>query len=340
MSDKWTEHSIILPRSLPLAEPTIEAVGVLGDIVSEHAEIIIIDDPCNFTNSQNHRQRQKIIEWLLSVFDIVTKEGKIIVIGTRWHPDDVYRFILANKEKRFSNWETIIRQAILPDGTPWFTDKFTIEDLEQKKREKGYVLFLAQYMNDVTAMEDRLFKSHWIKLYTDKTKPKGFDMVTQGIDLAVISERRAKQENKKNAAYTAEVTIGITDKKDIYVLDVWKKRIGFRDQKEIFKSKGDQFKPHKIGLESNQYQHMMAEELMDTTLLPVVPIPSTASKEARARRLSVLMQNGKIHIHESMGWFIDELVFWPDKGKDTVDAFGRAIEVVDEKKKAIFMGGF
>lgn len=342
LADSWNETTIILERTGALAEPTVEAVGVGGDIVSEHAELLILDDLVNLKNVRTHPQRQKVIEWMIATFDIVTKDGQIIILGTRYDPNEVYGFILKNKDQFPDNvWKKIVRCAVLPDGTPWFSDKFTVKDLEKKKLEKGYVMFLAQYQNDVTGLEDRIFKSHWIQTF--KEAPLGITMTVGGMDLAATSLKRMKQREretrkKQNPDYTAFVTVGITEDKHIWVINRWRGRLSYKEQKERVKEEYRTFAHNKIGIESNQYQYVMSEDLIDTTVIPVVPITSTESKEARARRTSLFFEQGRVHIHESMKDLIEELIFFPDKKKDLVDALGKAIEVVEHKSKAIFFG--
>jgi len=67
------------------------AVGVRGAVTGRRADLIIIDDPVKSqADAEGTRQRIHAWEWFKS--DIVTRlkpGGKIVLIMTRWHQDDL-----------------------------------------------------------------------------------------------------------------------------------------------------------------------------------------------------------------------------------------------------------
>ena len=67
------------------------SVGVRGAISGRRADLVIIDDPIKSqADAESSRQRGHIWDWYKS--DITTRlkpGGKVVLIMTRWHPDDL-----------------------------------------------------------------------------------------------------------------------------------------------------------------------------------------------------------------------------------------------------------
>jgi len=88
LSSKWTESSIIVSRDKRgLKEPTIQAMGVLGNIVGDHYELGIVDDPVNIEDAESHTVRERKKRWFQKLPPILQR---MIFIGTPWHYDDLY----------------------------------------------------------------------------------------------------------------------------------------------------------------------------------------------------------------------------------------------------------
>jgi predicted phage terminase large subunit-like protein len=144
--------------------------------------------------------------------------------------------------------------------------------------------------------------------------------IYQGIDLA-ISE-------KETADYFVLITIGTDANGNIYILDLYRDRLSFKSQQEIIKIKAQQWQPVSIGVEINQYQRALAQELIRTTNLPIRELQTTKDKVIRAQRRSALFENKKVFLRKDMTAFIDELCLFPDASHDDIfDAFDFAVTV-------------
>ena len=83
---KWTEDSISVPRSRVVKEPSITCGGVLGNLVSLHNDLIILDDTVSNGNSYTPGQREKLLDWFTSVIlPALEPDGQLCMVGTRWH---------------------------------------------------------------------------------------------------------------------------------------------------------------------------------------------------------------------------------------------------------------
>ncbi|MBI4248571.1 MAG: hypothetical protein HY611_03625, partial [Elusimicrobia bacterium] len=97
LSETWTSEKITIPRDRILKEPSISVAGMGGTIVSQHADLVIIDDPQGEKNSGSPFQRKKVLSWLQkTVLPILEPNGRIIICMTRWHKDDLAGVIMSD----------------------------------------------------------------------------------------------------------------------------------------------------------------------------------------------------------------------------------------------------
>jgi len=89
--ENWAGDSIIIDRDdIKLKDPTINAVGLFGSILSSRADIIIVDDLVDQQNSANEEQRQKIKDWVYTtLMPVLVPGGRFIYLGNTWHMDDL-----------------------------------------------------------------------------------------------------------------------------------------------------------------------------------------------------------------------------------------------------------
>ncbi len=100
MRDNWSGDSIIIEReALSLKDPTINAVGLLGSILSKRADLIICDDVVNQENSATETQRLKVIDWIdTTVRPVLLPTGRFMYLGNTWHMDDLVSRLLKNPQ--------------------------------------------------------------------------------------------------------------------------------------------------------------------------------------------------------------------------------------------------
>jgi len=98
---KWDESAInVMGRTISAKENTITTIGVEGAIASKHYDVIICDDLVDEKNSMTKGQRDKVRVFYYKMIDpCLEPGGKRWVIGTRYHPDDLYGHL---KENEFS----------------------------------------------------------------------------------------------------------------------------------------------------------------------------------------------------------------------------------------------
>ncbi len=91
-ADTWRVDTVYLgsdARNSSEKDPTIQALGMGGQIYGARADLIILDDCITTANAHEY---EKQINWLQKeVITRLGKNGKLLIVGTRIAPSDFYR---------------------------------------------------------------------------------------------------------------------------------------------------------------------------------------------------------------------------------------------------------
>ena len=90
-ADTWKADRIYIARDSTEKDPTVQALGIGGQITGARSNLIILDD---VVTTSNAHEWEKQLLWLQR--DVITRlgdHGKLLVIGTRIAPNDLYREI-------------------------------------------------------------------------------------------------------------------------------------------------------------------------------------------------------------------------------------------------------
>jgi hypothetical protein len=126
-AEQWASDMVTLStddRDGVEKDPTIQALGIRGQIYGARADLIIVDDAVTLANANEWEAQQ---DWLIQeVGSRPGPSGKIIVVGTRVRAGDLY-YQLRNGENYTSGkspWTYLSQPAILeehPDPNQWKT---------------------------------------------------------------------------------------------------------------------------------------------------------------------------------------------------------------------------
>lgn len=340
----WNDREFTVNRrTIIKKEATVTALGASGAVISKHFDVIVGDDLVGLENARTERQRANLKEWFYSsLLPTLEPDGDIHILGTRYNPLDLYEDLIKSR-----NYEVNIQRAIqLVDGkeVSLWAEKFTIDRLREIRAESGKIIFNMQYQNDTELAKGRIFKAQYFRYYeeykidydfqTAKIRIKdneGIDRwirvrVYMGADLAI-----SENENSNNDFFVLMI-IGVDDNRNVYVLDYVKDRLTFNTQLTTTISYGRDKYPmvERVGVETNQYQKALAQELRRLSLLPVININTTKDKVTRAMRRSANFENGKVYFREGMDDLEECLLLFPEVDHDDLfDALDHAMTVAD-----------
>lgn len=215
------------------------SAGVGGPITGYGAMLGIIDDPFkNYQEAESPLIRERVWNWYQTTFRTRMWEGgKIIVVMTRWHEDDLAGRLLNSQHEK---WEVVRLPAIaetqegrdksaeylnlhdqigLPDpahrqpGEPLCPSRFSIAELERLKVDVGPIAWAGQYNGSPRAPEGNMIKRTWFHLIT-------LQEIIELLPEMTLVRYWDKAATEAGGAYTAGVLIGRDKLFRYYVIDV------------------------------------------------------------------------------------------------------------------------
>lgn len=296
--------------------------GVGGPITGKGAEVLIIDDPVkNAEQANSPTFREKAKEWYKSTaYTRLTPTGKVILIQTRWHEDDLGGWLLSDSD---DDWTVIDLPAIATTdndaigrktGEALWPELWTLDKLLQTKKQLGEYWFSAMYQQQPQPLEGGILKRSWLRYYTDMMV-QNYSTYT-GWDLA-ISE-------KETADYTCSCTVKMGDQDGhLYIMDWTRDRIDFPSQVNAVLNKQSQYNSDIIAIEEVAYQAALPQALRKY-LLPVKGVKATRDKVTKIQSTFLLFEQGLVHLpekHPLLGEFENEYAMFPSgKHDDLLDA--------------------
>ena len=112
-ADKWTQDAIYIERESGEKDPTLQALGIGGQIYGARADLIILDDCVTLSNAGEY---DKQIRWIQQeVLTRIGPTGKLLIVGTRVDPIDMYRELRNNDRypEGKSPWTYLAMPAVL-----------------------------------------------------------------------------------------------------------------------------------------------------------------------------------------------------------------------------------
>ncbi len=315
-SEHWKETSIIVPRSRHMKEVSIAVAGIGTSAVSQHYDVIIDDDIVNRQNVENFEQREKVYQTFKDDFGLLSPEGQNVVVGTRWHEQDIYGTLLDNQD-----YKHILFKAHKDDGSLLFPKVLSEEFLEGRKKDMGTALFLAQYENNPQALKGSMFRREWFEIVSEVPA-----------DLRKVRYWDLAATTSTSSDYTAGALIGI--KNGIYyILDIKRFRGTPLEVESLIRQTAMldgnipvyiEQEPGSSGVQT--IDHFRREVLRG---FDFHGDKKASSKELRARPVSAAAEAGNVKILKG-AWnedFLNELVMFPQgTHDDQVDAVSGAFE--------------
>ena len=157
-------------RGSEAKDPTVQAVGIRGQVYGARSDLIIVDDAIDNTNVHDF---EKQIPWLLSIVGsrLAPRSGRLLVIGTRIASRDLYSE-LRNPDRYYGGkqpWTYLLQPAVLEyaeDPADWRTlwpYSDTPADPDEEPVEGG--LYRRWDGETLSEVRDALPPSEWSRVY-------------------------------------------------------------------------------------------------------------------------------------------------------------------------------
>ena len=376
--EKWTEREISIDHPLrkeeAIRDPSIFTAGLTSNIVGMHCDIAILDDVVVTNNAYTEEGRNKVLDQYSFLSSIEGAGAKEWIVGTRYHPDDLYARLLERTADEYDDTGNLISTNPLfdvkefpvesvGDGTgeflwprqqrtdgKWFGfDAKVLADKRNKYLNK--IHFRAQYYNDPRDVDASPISRDCFQYY-ERTHLFSKDgkwhcnrnrlNVAAAVDFAYTTG--------KSSDYTAIVVIGADSFGNYYVLEIDRFKTGrpsdyFIHIIKLFEKWGFR----KVRFEVSGGQKTLVEDFKENYIRPLGlglsvdeyrPPQWAGSKEERILSILEPRYQNKQMWHYMGGHcqtLEEELMFANPSHDDCKDALASAVDFVTQPMNSFLL---
>jgi predicted phage terminase large subunit-like protein len=333
---QWSDEAVVVAaRTEAKKEPSIDTAGVDRSKTGGHYDVIIGDDLHSERNIDTEGLRRKVRRHIQTLRPILEPSGAILLIGTRWHPDDAYGHILRREEERkekfkdkyIPTWHTLVRAAYLLDGTLYFPSRLTEEFLAQQKDNLESKFYAVWYENQPLEEGSLIFPRSWwrywdgefyalptptVRFANGETQPL---FVTAALDPAISSARRSD--------YSGLTVVGTTPDDLWVVLDARRVRGGPAILLPELAYMLRRYHPAILSIETVGFQQMLKDWVLERLASMNIKVgiheyreSTRRSKGARIEALQPRFRQGKILLRRGLTPLYQELSEYPEPTHD------------------------
>ncbi len=309
------------------------AVGAGASITGRGGNLCILDDTLKgAAEARSEITRSSLKEWYRqNIYTRLMPDGKIIVVQTRWHEDDLAGWLL--NEHQHENWSVVSLPAIAErdeeyrrEGEALWPKRYPLPVLKQIQKTEGSSAWAALYQQRPTAAEGGIFKKEQFQDYdelprNEKTKRLEVSYILQSWDTAFTA--------KSDSDYSVGTTWGIGPK-GYYLLDMWRGKCEFPELKAAAKQQANKWQPNVVCIENKASGISLYQELKRETRIPIHAVKVDRDKIARAHAVTPLFESGRVFLPRFAVWlpeFEHELLMFPNGSHDdVVDSTTQALD--------------
>lgn len=129
----WTQTELVVERPFFSKDPSVQALGVHGDVIGSRVDGCIMDDVLDYENTRTSVQRLELRSWFeQSILGRLTADAYLWILGNAYYPDDLLHWLAAERSYFFRKYP--IRNAA---GEISFPQEWNDERITKKEDELG-----------------------------------------------------------------------------------------------------------------------------------------------------------------------------------------------------------
>ena len=310
------------------------ATSIGGTLTGRGADFILIDDPLKASEAASEVARKQVKDWYSSTLATRLDDkdrGVIILVMQRLHEEDLAGHLLCS-----GSWSHLDLPAIAledsripigtgddyhrPFGEVLHEERESRTTLDAIKNDLGSLAFSAQYQQRPVPLEGNLVKRKWFRNFTEPPSGPGVRTV-QSWDVAGTTGERSDW---------SVCTTWKVDRKDFYLVHVWRDRVEFPDLKRKVVELHRDFNAHTVLIEEAGLGQSLVQDLRDDS--PVgfprpIGIKPKGDKVTRMEAQSVKIEAGQVLLPHEAPWldtFLHEVLGFPNaRHDDQVDSLSQ-----------------
>ena len=313
----------------------MKAFGVTGAAAGSGADLLIVDDVFrSLQESESQLIRDRVYEGFRA--DLWTRrhgEAVVVVVGTRWHPDDLIGRILDNPDVfRPEEYEYLRLPALSegpgdplgrPQGDVLWPERYTPSFIQGQRRVLGGRHFAALYQQDPLEAVGALFRREWIQHAASKHYPPDFRYVVIAVDPAVSVTSTSDETGIIVAALKTDNTL--------LVLDDLTFKGTPREWAETTIAAMHRYHANSIVVEANQGGDMVLETLRSVDpSARVRKIHAHMGKQLRFQPVASLYEQGLVQHEEPFPLLEQQMLRWAPNDTDSPDRLDAACYALTE----------
>lgn len=248
--EKWTNTEISVDHPLrkkeAVRDPTVFTGGLTTSLTGMHCDIAVLDDVVVQENAYSEEGRTKVRSQYSLLSSIEGAESLELVVGTRYHPKDLYSELLTKEVQEFDEGGDVVEQFMLYEVFERVTEDSVNRDgsgnylwprearadgkqfgfnarILAKKRAQylDKTQYYAQYYNDPNDVSTSAISREYFQYYErSKIKSDGGKWYINGNRVNIFAAIDFAYSKRKTADYTAIVVVAVDAKTNYYVLEI------------------------------------------------------------------------------------------------------------------------
>jgi predicted phage terminase large subunit-like protein len=325
------------------------SVGLGGQVHGRGANLILIEDPMKATDASSQAMRDRIDEdYQAAVLTRLEPGGKVILVMSRLHQDDLCGRILAREGER---WNVVRIPAIaevdeqLGDwkreaGTSYWPERYSPQELEERRAQVGSHTWLTQYQQMPELAEaSEFFPREILRNY--RLAGAKFELLDPTSSRTLDPQRGAvfaTVDLASSTAASADWSVVLVWKgfptKEHLLIDMVRERVPAHRHQTWLEGIARRFRITTMiverigGVHDDAFVAQLADRLRRINVT-VRPVKVTRSKEDRARVAAAKMERGEVYLPTDRPWraLLETELFAFPRGRahdDIVDCFSLA----------------
>lgn len=242
--EKWAVGEIAVDhpkRKLEgIRDATCKAVGLTSNTTGFHADVVVLDDIVVPGNAYTEEGRDKVASAYSQLASIENPGAKEWVVGTRYHPKDIYDTMVSMKESLYGDdgeleseeevyelFQKVVEtnnEFLWPKQARADGKRFGFDAKELARIKAKYVdttQFYSQYYNNPNSAESSRVNSEKFQYYERSLlKNNEGDWYIKDRKLNVYAAIDFAFSLRKGADFTALVTVGVDHLGNFYILEI------------------------------------------------------------------------------------------------------------------------
>lgn len=303
--------------------------GIGEGLTGQGLEFLVVDDPHkDRQEAESPAERRRVLDWFLSTATTrLHAGGSILVIHTRWHPDDLIGELVKQRDAGMVPWEVYNLPAFAEDGkalAPWLRDPAFLRSVQAAV---GPYEWASLYMGQPVPRGAQVFSD----AFYYQELPKSGLRFGVGVDLAYTAKTSADFSCcLEGVLADGRVYLTLATRAQAKVEHFGAVLAGARER-----APGARMRWHCAGPERG-----VAELLNERHPgLRLEAVPATADKFARAQKAAALWGQGKVLLPaDGAPWvrpFLSEVLGFTGLGDahdDQVDALSSLVDCLTERR--------